>query len=104
MARGKAATIGDTRTAQNGYHYTRTADGWRLTHHIIAEERILGRPLKEDERVVFIGDRKDLRPDNLKVIEKGKASIRRRIAALEARKAEIQAELDLLRKDLESTE
>jgi hypothetical protein len=68
MPRGKAANVGDTRTAANGYHYTKTVEGWRLTHHIKMEEH-LGRPLKENERVEFIDSSKkmDFSAKNLRV-------------------------------------
>ena len=93
MPRGQAAKEGDTRVSDNGYHYTRTATEWRLTHHIIME-KTLGRKLKEDERVIFVdGKRSNLDPDNIEVREKGRGSLRRRQAIVEARIAELQAEL-----------
>lgn len=92
MARGQAARPGDTRVAQNGYHYTRTATKWRLTHHIVAEQT-LGRSLHEEERVEFIdGDRKNRNPNNLRVVAKGRGSVRRKIAQLQARIDELQAQ------------
>ena len=82
--------------SKNGYHYTKQGSRWRLTHHIVAEKK-LGRDLREDERVSFLnGNKRDLHPDNLLVTVKGKASIRQRIARLEARISELQAELDQL--------
>ena len=94
MARGRSATVGDTYTAANGYHYTRTKDGFRLTHHILAE-KLLGRPLRSNEMVRFVdGDKKNLTIKNVKVIEKGRSSLRRRKAQVEARIQELQAELD----------
>jgi hypothetical protein len=94
MAKGRQSRVGDTRVAPNGYHYTKTTEGWRLTHHIIAEQE-LGRSLAEDERTKFVdGNRRNLAPSNIKVIKKGKASLRRRKATLEARIEELQAELD----------
>ena len=105
MARGKAANIGDTRVAPNNYHYTKVEDDgtgkpvWRLTHHIIAEQK-LGRKLREDERVTFIGSRRDLSPENIRVVEKGRGSLRRRAAQIEARIAELQAELDEINHEL----
>jgi hypothetical protein len=101
MARGRAAQPGDTRVAANGYHYTRTETEWRLTHHIIAEEKILGRPLLPEERVVFIGSRRELHPDNIKVTVKGRGSTRRRIAQIEARIEELKAERALLLKEVQ---
>jgi hypothetical protein len=93
MPRGKKAEVGDTRTAPNGYHYTRTERGWRLTHHIIAEES-LGRGLEASERAVFEdGDRTNLHPSNIVVKPKGRSSNEARRARLEARIEELQAEL-----------
>lgn len=93
MARGKAAKEGDERVAPNGYHYTRTSSKWRLTHHIIAEQ-ILGRPLRDDERVSFKDkDRKNLSKDNIVISVQGSGSVARRRAQLQARIAELQAEL-----------
>ena len=82
--------------SKNGYHYTKHEGRWRLTHHLVAEKK-LGRPLREDERISFLnGNKRDLHPDNLLVTVKGKASIRQRIARLEARISELQGELDQL--------
>ncbi len=77
MPRGQAAEVGDTNVAANGYHYTRTESGWRLTHHLIAE-RGLGRKLTGQERVVFVdGDRTNLDPANLEVKTKTKGKANR---------------------------
>lgn len=106
MARGQNAEVGATRISQNGYHYTKVKDagmgkpGWRLTHHLVAEEK-LGRRLRENERVSFQnGKKRDLRPNNVIVSEKGKSSIRRRKAFIEARIEELQAELDEINAEL----
>lgn len=106
MARGSNAPIGATRTAPNGYHYTKVEDagdgkpGWRLTHHLVAEEK-LGRKIEADERVSFHnGKRSDMRPSNIRVAKKGSTSIHRRKAQIEARIAELQAELDDINKKL----
>ena len=100
MPRGQKAREGDTRVAPNGYHYTRTATEWRLTHHIHAE-RYLGRPLREGERVEFVGkDKLDFSEGNIKVTVQGRGSLRRRKAQLEARIRELQAELDEVNKEI----
>lgn len=103
MARGKAATVGDTMVNVNGYHNTRTADGWRLTHHLIAEEK-LGRPVNTDvEMIRFVdGDRSNLSPDNIEVIKKNKVGLRRRKALIEAKIEDLQAELADIEKALAS--
>lgn len=100
MPRGKAAQVGDTRISPNGYQYTRTDSRWRLSHHI-AMERILGRPLREDERVVFVTDNKlDFSEQNLRVEIQGRGSLRRRKAQLEARIQELQAQVAEIEKQL----
>lgn len=92
--RGQKSEVGDTRVAANGYHYTKTETCWRLTHHIIMEQT-LGRKLDPDERVVFKdGKRRNLDPDNLKISIKGRGSLRRKKAQLEARINELQAQLE----------
>jgi len=100
MARGKAVEVGSTRVSANGYHYTKTEGGWRLTHHIVAEREILGRELRESERVEFVKDRTDLSADNIRVTIQGRGSMRRRKAQLEARIAELRAELAEVEKHL----
>lgn len=108
MARGKQAEPGATTVSQNGYHYTKVEDkgngkpGWRLTHHLKAEEK-LGRPLRNDERVSFKnGNKRDLSLKNIEVKEKGQGSLRRRKAAIEARIEELQAELDSINDELQA--
>jgi hypothetical protein len=75
MSKGKKASPGDTMIAANGYHYTRTPEKWRLTHHLVAEREILHRELAKDERVVFIdGDRTNIVASNIRVNKKQVAS------------------------------
>lgn len=95
MARGRKSETGETRTAANGYHYTRTDKGWELTHRLLAG-RQLGRPLEFDERVRFIdGDRSNYAdPDNLSVYKVREASVAKKRARIEARIEELQAQLD----------
>ncbi len=103
MGRGQTAEVGATRTAPNGYHYTKTAEhGWRLTHHITAE-KMLERPLKEDEIVKFRDKKFRREPYNTEgivVIKKKTTSLRRRRAAIEDRIRELQAELEYIDKQL----
>lgn len=101
--RGQRSTVGDTRIAPNGYHWTRTETGWRMTHHIVAEKEVLGRPLAADEMVQFIRGKEPL-AENLRVIKKGKSSLRRRAAQLEVRIEELQAELSEVRAELEQAQ
>ena len=101
MGRGKQAEVGTTRVSANGYHYTKTETGWRLTHHLEAE-KMLGRPLRADERVSFKDPKKkmDFSSRNLVVTEKGSSSLRRRKAQIEARIEELQAELHEIESEL----
>lgn len=96
MVRGKVAEVGDTTVAQNGYHYTRTEEGWKLTSRLLMEQK-LGRPLLKTERVIFKNNnRKDIRPDNLEVrtVTNGTKSLLNKRANLEAKIEELQAQLD----------
>lgn len=96
MTRGKPSKVGDVRQAQNGYWYTKTDVGQRLTHHIVAETK-LGRPLRSDERAIFVDrDRNNLDPKNIHIVKKGSRSIRARIAIIEARVKELLAEREHL--------
>lgn len=101
--RGQTAELGAKRIAQNGYEYTKVEvngkSQWRLSHHLVAEE-MLGRPLREDERVSFIGSRRNLDPENIRVTLKGQTSVSKRLAQVEARIAELEAERDELKSQL----
>jgi hypothetical protein len=95
MGRGRNAKDGETRTAPNGYHYTKVDGTWRLTHHLVAERK-LGRALKDDERVYFKDkDRDNLSPDNLEVrpVKNGR---QQRIDELRRKITIMQDELDEL--------
>jgi len=103
MPRGQTSDDGMTRVAPNGYHYIKVDGKWRLRHHV-EMEKILGRPLAEDERVHFVtGDKTDWSERNLRLVKQGKASVRRRLAQIEARIAELTAEANLLRAEIGKT-
>lgn len=99
VSRGYASQIGDTRVSPNGYQYTRTKNGWELTHKLIVE-RTLGRKLEKNERIRFKDkNRENLHPSNLVVTittQKSKAS---RKARIEAKIADLQAELAEMERD-----
>ncbi len=102
MGRGKQAEVGDTRVSQNGYHYTKTETGWRLTHHLTAEKH-LERPLAENEMVKIKNKNQPMVwTNNIEVIRKRTSSLRKRKAQLESKIADLQAELDSINKNLES--
>lgn len=91
--------MGDTNVSANGYHYTRVDSGWKLTHHIVAEQS-LGRPIRPDETVRFKdGDRNNLSPDNI-VVSTRKTSLRGKIARLDAQIMELTNERDRLKEQL----
>lgn len=105
MPRGQLANVGDVMVNKNGYHHTRTEDGWRLTHHLVAEEKILGRMLRPGEQVRFKdGDRTNLHPENLEVIFTKTSSIRRRLARIESQLQDLQAEKEDLEEQLRVSE
>lgn len=100
MARGQEEEIGHVRVSKNGYSYTKILDEkgkpyWRLTHHIVAEKK-LGRPLKEDERIAFVGKPSDLSPGNIVVKKKALPPLDRRIATIKDKIADLEDELDNL--------
>ena len=97
--RGQKSPIGSTRTAPNGYHYTKTAEfTWRLTHHIVMEEK-LGRDLMAHERVFFVdGIRSNLDPDNL-LIREIVGGKKKKIAELTAKISHLEAQLAHLLED-----
>lgn len=102
MGRGQTADVGATRVANNGYHYTKTKEGWVLTHHLTAE-KLLGRPLDSNEIVKFKAPkfkRDPHNPDGIKVIKKKTSSLRRRKAVVEDKIRELQAELNQINKEL----
>ena len=101
MARGQRSDVGSTRTSPNGYHYTRTTDGWVLTHRLVVEEA-LGRPLLENERIRFKdNDRSNFSdPDNLEVYVAHEGSKQKKLARLKARRDELQAQIDELEEEL----
>lgn len=102
--RGSRSDEGETRVAKNGYHYTKTEDRWRLTHHLVAEEK-LGRPLRPTERVVFVDrDRTNLDPSNIQVRRKTAASLRKKEAYLVRHIEELKAELDRVRERIRAIE
>jgi len=105
VPRGRLSQPGDTMVNANGYHHTKTASqGWRLTHHILAEQK-LGRPLHADEMVRFKdADRANLTVDNVEVIVKTETTIKKRIAKLTSRIDELYAERAELIEELRASE
>jgi len=91
--------VGERKRQQNGYWTIRTETGWRFEHHVIAEAIILRRALLPNEMVKFRDGNKDnLLPDNLLVHTKGHQNARKRLAVVEERLRELNAErVELLR-------
>ena len=104
--RGKQVPVGTIRVAKNGYSYTKIIDPetkkqkWRLTHHIIAEEKILKRPLEHNERVAFIGSMRNLDMKNIIVKKKELPSLQRQINAINDKIAELEDRRDFLKEQL----
>jgi hypothetical protein len=99
---GKSKPEGSTYTADNGYHYTKKDGKFRLTHHIIMEEK-LSREILPGERVEFIDrDRTNLHPDNIRIVNKNATSLKTQLARLYARRDEILAQIEDLEEQLEA--
>ncbi len=99
--RGQRSDLGAVRISPNGYHYTRTEQGWKLTHRLVVEET-LGRKLAENERVRFLdGNRSNRDPNNLEVYIAHEGSKMKKLARLKARLAEVQAQIDDLEEDID---
>jgi hypothetical protein len=97
MTRGKNAAIGDENQAANGYWYVRTAEGWRLKHHIVAEKKYKRDIDTRVDRVVFLdGNRENFKPSNIEIRVRNKPSNEKKRAALQARIEELQAQLEEL--------
>lgn len=98
---GKQAQDGDEYTSANGYRYRRVSGKWVLVHHLIAAEK-LGRCLLPNEGAYFAdGDRTNFEPSNIGIRIKGGSKQLSRLAAVEERIRELEAERDLILKDLE---
>lgn len=96
MPRGQKAKNGDTRVAPNGYHYTKTSEVWRLTHHLVAEGT-LGRSLLKTERCFFEdGDKQNLEPENIRV-EAALGGPEKKIEEIEGKIKELQKQLKNLK-------
>lgn len=102
MANSRNKPVGTIRIAPNGYHYIKVQNPdattcWRFKHHV-AMEKYIGRPLREDERVSFVTGKKDnFNEKNLRLSIKGTKSNAKRIAQIESKIEELQAELEELR-------
>lgn len=87
------APDGATRVAKNGYQYTKANGKWELSHRLLAE-KILGRPLRKGERVIFIdGDRTNIIEENIQ-IQATESTKENRIAYLRHKIRTFQQELE----------
>lgn len=85
---------GSTYVSDNGYHYTKQDGRFRLTHHILMEEK-LGRPLRKGERVYFSdGNRRNLNKDNIEVRTKRIVTFDAQLAALYTKRDDILAMIE----------
>jgi len=101
MARGTAKQIGDTFKNANGYTYEKTEKGWEPLHRLIAERR-LGRSLKPEERAIFKdGNRHNLDPDNIVVVEKyNRQSLQAKLTRIEEDIRELTAQAEDIRQQI----
>lgn len=105
MPRGTESKVGTRRTSPNGYLYEKTENrGWVLVHRLVAEEK-LGRELRSDEFASFSdGDKTNFDPKNIIVQLRGQTSLRRRLAVIEDRLRELNAERDEIKRRMELRE
>lgn len=102
MTRGAPSVVGETRIAQNGYHYTKTDIGWQLTHRMMMEA-YLGRPLDHDEQVRFKDkDKTNLKLSNLEVVKTKTATLRKQLAEIDQKIAELQYKRLQIKKKLDN--
>jgi hypothetical protein len=101
MARGRIAPEGSEYIAQNGYRYRKVQGKWVSVHKLVVEEK-LGRAVKDYERIRFKdGDKTNLSSDNLIVVVKGKTTLEVQLARLIARRDELSAQIEEVRKEIE---
>jgi hypothetical protein len=102
MPRGQQAEVGTRTKNKNGYWQTKTEDrGW-MADHILLMEAHIGRRLRPNEFVKFKSeDRGNLDLGNLELRTRGDAkSAAARLAAIEVRIEELQAEAEELRRQI----
>jgi hypothetical protein len=100
MARGNKAQVGDTCVNRNGYEYVKTETGW-VGSHILLMEHMIGRQLAPGEYVAFKnGHTPPITPDMIELRKRGDRKTKAaRLAALDARIEELQAEREALLKE-----
>lgn len=93
--RGEQREIGAKHVGPGGYTVIKTPQGWRLLHHVIAEQEY-GRPIDTaTERVIFVdGNRTNFAVANIRIVKKKHTALEDKRDALEADIARLQAELD----------
>jgi hypothetical protein len=102
MPRGQRSNDGDRTVNRNGYEATRVNGVWVGSHILLMEEH-LGRKLLPGEYVAFKNGHKP--PVTIDMIELRRHGDRKsraaRTAAIEERIEQLQAELDLIRQEVE---
>lgn len=93
MSKGRQAKVGAVNVSANGYAYIKTSTGWRLQHHVLAEQ-ILLRPVDtKTDRIYFKdGNRENLVPDNIGISAKSgvrASSYYRRLHTIEEKMTEL---------------
>ena len=96
MPRGKGAKVGDRTVNRNRYECVKTEKGW-IGSHILLMESHLGRKLEPGEYVAFLnGHEPPITLDMIELRKRGDRSPRRRLAEIDVRMEELQAERDLI--------
>jgi hypothetical protein len=107
MPRGQRARIGDKTKNANGYEYEKTEErGW-VGSHILVMEKHLGRELRPGEYVAFKGGHEPpITLDMIVLRRRGdfRGHVRARIAQIDQRIEELQAEKKLLEEGLDAEE
>ncbi len=100
IPRGQKAKVGDKTVNKLGYEYVRTKTGWKGSHVLVMEKH-LGRELLPGEYVTFKnGHKPPITFDMLELRKRGdKKSPRARIAVIEDRIRELEAELEYLQQE-----
>lgn len=105
--RGQLSNVGATRVAKNGYHYTKVEgreSTWVLTHWLTIE-RTLGRQIDPGKETVRFREgftKADYNnPEAIQVIKKRTTSLRKRLATVEDRIRELEAEKQYLLREID---
>lgn len=93
--KGRAVPPGTETKTEQGYISVKLPNGkWELKHRLIAAQKE-GRPLKTGERVIFLdGNRENLNPDNITVINTNKSNTHKKLEKLLAKLQAVLEEIE----------